>query len=363
MVQITHARMGVEDGKPVLVSAKTYHKETHGRKPCHCPDANCPAILVHHKKHFQTFYNLTTGDAYKLSIPSFFQRHPKSPPHAPTCTAVDHYAHYQNYARSIAGVGLSHGAFVYNLNIPTKDLPERTKRSARRLSGNFALHVAPKDVERETYIHRKLSEGISSVKKIAGLLDATEFDRDYRDATLLRDGPRHFTLSRIFKNDIVALFREEGARARNGAAPTPVLLHFKPIVMGKYHSRQDWTIQGQAKSIKGIDGHTYYVSAKLNCGSKDVYEAVKRDIRGGKRSFLIYAECATVDLFEFAQKKKDIQAGNAKDNAVFVHIRINMPEQITPWTPYNGQLDLEQAGMDLPPQPKPPREIPQHLIK
>lgn len=364
MVQITHARLrDDETGKPVRISAANFDKATDGKKLCQCPDPDCSAILTHYKSYLQTFYDLVTNEPYKLKVPAHFKRAEGSPPHSLECTAVDQYTIYQSYARDIGGLSQMHGRFVYNLNIMTNDdtAPVRHPRKAGDPFNNAATRENKSDGQ--GHEHRKLSQGLNSVKKLAGLLDHTEFDKEYRESILLRDGRKSYTLAQLFRNDTLALFRERHTQAKNGDAPQPVLLQFKPIVLGQFHSKKERTIQGQAVTVRGGDGRDYSVSVKLHCASREIYDSLKQEIRAGKRSFLVYAESATVDLVEFAHKKHEIQQGTAKDRTVFVHVRVGMPQQMTPWVPYDGQLDLQNAGIELPLHMRPPREIPQHLLK
>lgn len=371
MVQITHALVRDEaTGKPVKIAAATFDKDADGKKVCMCPDPQCGALLTHYKSYMQTFYDLDTGAPYKLKIPAHFKRMPGSPPHDMSCTTVDDYTIYQNYARTLGALSQQHGAFVYNLNIMTdaRPAPVRTPKLASAFNGAVEVREnrnghGHDHANGNGHSRHKLSEGLNDVRKLAGLLDHTEFDRGYRDSIVLRDGARRYTLANLFENDTLKLFRAEHARAKAGANATPLLLQFKPIVLAKYHDRKARTIQGQAVTVHGADGHDYSVSVKLHCGSKEIYDAVKKDIRTGERSFLIYAERSYVDLTEFAHKKMEIQNGKAKDRTVFVHVHANMPQQIAAWTPFNGQLDLEIAGMELPMHQKPAREIPENLIR
>lgn len=368
MVQITHARIRDDDtGEMVKIGADSFDKKTDGKKLCLCPDENCGAVLSHYKSYMQTFYDWQTNEPYQLKIPAHFQRMMRGPAHADDCTAVDAYTIYQNYARNLGGLSQQHGAFVYNLNIMT-DNRLAPVRYSRVLSGAFdgAAPVRTNDGGVQNGISQakvKLSEGLNHVSKLAGLLDRTEFDRQYRESILLRDGARRTTLAEIFEDDTVRLFRRAHARAKSGAEAQPVLLQFKPIVLAKFHDKKALTLQGQAITLRGADGNDYSVSVKLHCGSKEIYQSMKQEIRMGARSFLLYTENARVDLIEFAHKKKEIQDGRATDRAVFVHVRIDRPEQMVGWTPYNGQLDLERAGMELPIHHRPPREIPQSLIR
>ena len=361
MVQITHARIRDEaTGEPVKISAAAFDKKSDGKKLCLCPDEHCGAVLTHYKSYMQTYYDLQTGEPYKLKIPAHFKRVLGGPAHSESCTAVDAYTIYQNYARDIGGLSQQHGAFVYNLNIMTDNRPAPL-RHARDLSSSFgSAHGRVEGVKKRASV--RMSEGLNHVRKLAGLLDRTEFDKHYRDSILLRDGGKRFTLADLYEDDSVRLFREAHARAKSGAAPTPLLLQFKPIVLAKFHSKKELTIQGQPVAVRGGDGNDYFVSVKLHCGSKNIYDSVKQGLRSGERSFLLYAKDARVDLIEFAHKKKEIQDGRAQDRAVFVHVRVDRPEQLMAWKPHNGQLDLEVAGMELPVQHKPPREIPQQLI-
>lgn len=377
MVQITHALIRDEaSGKQVKIAAATFDKDTDGKKVCQCPDPHCGAVLTHYKSYMQTFYDLDTNEPYKLKIPAHFKRLQGGPPHDQSCTAVDDYTIFQSYARDIGGLSQQHGAFVYNLNIMTdgRPAPVRAPKLASAFEGAVEIrenkngngHDAAnghRNGNGHSYERRKLSEGLNHVQRLAGLLDHTEFDRQYRDSILLRDGKRRYTLANLFENDVVRLFRAEHARAKNGADAGAVLFQFKPIVLGKYHKKKDLTIQGQPVTMRDPQGHVYSVCAKLHCGSKEIYDSLKEQIRSGKRSFLIYTDRAYVDLLEFKHKKIEIHEGKAKDRSVFVHLHATMPQQVAAWTPFNGQLDLEVAGMDLPIYRKPPREIPENLIK
>jgi hypothetical protein len=375
MVQITHALIrNDETGEFVKKAADTFDKKTDGKKTCHCPDRNCPAVLTHYSSYMQTYYDLETNEPYKLKIPAHFKRAQGSPLHDISCTAVDSYTIYQNYARDLGGLSQQGGAFVYNLNImtdprpapirPRQTLLQKFDGAVEVRDNKSADQNAKQNGSNDNNASRKvkLSEGLNHVDKLAGLLDRTEFDKEYRHSILLRDGRKRYTLAEIFENDTVRLFRSAHARTKNKEGATPVLAQFKPIVLAAFHNKKQLTLQGQAITMRGVDGHDYSVSVKLHCGSKEIYESLKKDIRAGKRSFLVYSEDTYVDLIEFAHKKKEIQQGRAQDRAVFVHVHIKMPRQVTAWMPYNGQLDLEGAGMEMPIAPKPPREIPPRLI-
>ena len=367
MVQITHARIRDDNtGELVKIAAKDFDKKTDGKKVCHCPDKNCGAILSHVTSYQQNFYDPENREWYKLKIPAHFQRAKGSAPHHESCTAVDAYTIYQGYAREVGGLSQQNGAFVYNLNIMTDNRPAPIRRP--RLAAAFGVAVPVREsngsaaTPNDAKERARLSIGLNHVDKLAGLLNKTEFDKHYRHSILLRDGIKRYTLADLFEDDTVRLFRTAHARAKAGAEAMPVLLQFKPIAIAEFHDKKARTFVGQATTMRGADGHNYSVSVMLHCGTEEIFKSMKQAIRAGERSFLLYAENARVDLLEFVQKKKDIHDGRAKDSAVLVHVRIDRPEQMTVWTPFNGQLDLEEAGMDLPIHRKPPRDIPQHLL-
>lgn len=363
MVQITHALVrDDETGELVKIAADKFDKKTDGKKTCHCPDENCPALLTHYQTHMHHYYDEVARKHYKLKIPDYFRVAGKSPPHAPSCTAVVAYSAYQNSARDLGGLSQQNGVFIYNLDVMTNTRPA-PNRSRKVLSPEFRAAAPVRDNKSSSQNDNdgkklKLSEGLNHVKGLAKLLDSTEFDRHYRDAILLRDGDRSYTLAGLFVDDTLALFRAEYTRAKKGDGDAPVLLQFKPIEIGRFHSKRDLTIQGLALPIKSVDGNKYYVSVKLHCGSEEIYKSVKENIRRGNNSFLLYTDKATVDIQECERTQSQVQKGEAKDRTVFVHVSVATPQQIMPWKPFDGQLDMEVAGMDLPFQHRPPRMMP-----
>lgn len=361
MVQITHARQRNSDtGAYELVPAVDFDKKTDGQKICFCPDEQCGATLTHYQSYYQTFYSPLNNEPYKLKIAAHFKREPGSPQHDIACTAVEHYAAYQNFSREL-GASLGHGAFVFNLNIPTNTFPAPTRQNVDSHIRNFN-EAALAEKENKNSPSRKLSAGLNDVKKLAQLLDSTEFDRQYRESIALRNGNKYYKLSDLFEDDALTAFRSHHDMARK-CEQRPAIIQFKPIAIGKYHSKKNGTIQGQAVPIKGGDGKDYSVSMMLHCDSPDVYDSVKKEIRNNERSFLVYTDKSYVNLQEFSDKKHAIQDGSAKDNSVLVHLHVKTNHQICAWMPTDGQLELEEAGLELPQIPVSSRETPQAASK
>lgn len=360
MVQITHSRIrnpqtGAYDER---VAADAFDRETHGKEVCFCPDPHCSATLTCYKSYLQTFYDPETGDAYRLKIPAHYKRKAGSPAHDANCTAVKHYESYQAHARNL-GVSLQRGAFIFNLNIPTDDAPAPVRRSRAYLSAFDA--AAEENKESPTRRRPALSEGLNDVTLLAGLLDKTEFDRGYRDSIALRDGRKIYTLSQLFEDNPLSLYLDRLEIARVKSMSPPVIVQFKPNMLPKFHSPKSGTIQGQHVYSEGKDGERYSLAMMLHCADRAVYDAVKADIRDGKKSFLIYSQRVYVDREEGTAKNKAIREGSAPDRTFFVHIHITTPKQICEWSPMLPQMGFELAGMDLPAQAKPPKEIPLHL--
>lgn len=352
MVQIANARY--EDpasGDMLEISARAVDKDRHGSARFICPDKCCSAELTHYREHIQTYYDPQSGEPYSLKVAAHFQRKKNSPPHDAHCKAVDDYTRLQRYARDSGALSLQHGAFVFNLNIPTDNAPAPLRRKKHRaLAPSF--NAAAKETtsnERKygddvnaTEKTGPLSRGLNSVEKLAGLLDASAFDPQYRKSILVRAGARRFTLSDIYKDDPIAFYREEHERAKKDRPPQPVLIQFQPIAIGKYHSPHALTIQGQASPITASNGKAKYaVSVMMHCGNEEIYARVKEQIKEGARSFLLYAASANVNLIELAHKKKEMEIGRQKDNAVFVHVRLDRPEQIIAWSPPQAQLSFD----------------------
>lgn len=315
-----------------------------------CPDACCRIPLTHYKQHIKTFHDPVSGQSFKTKVAAHFRRKAHGPAHAAECKAVDDYTKYQLYARSQGGLSHQGGSFVFNVNIPTDNALAAFRRRASDLSRHFRQRAlerlaAPGQISYDEGPKKKpLSAGLSSVEKLAELLNVSAFDPSYRESIILRDGPRLLSLAQIYKDDPLALYREQHERAKKGGKELAVLVHFKPIAFAKYHSKRDLTIQGQAVQIAGSNCRDRYsVSVMLHCGSRDIFESLTRRIKNGDRSFLLYAPSARVDLIELAQKKYDIANGLSKDNAVYVHVHANRAEQITAWSPPEAQMSFAFA--------------------
>ena len=362
MVQIAKARyIDPATGEEKEITARAVDRDRDAALHFICPDKCCSAELTHYKEHLQTYYDLRTSEPYTLKVAAHFQRKKNSPPHDAACKAVDDYTRLQIYARNAGALSLQHGAFVFNLNIPTDNVPAplRRKRSAlgpafdaaRGADVSRTESCVPAGAEKEK--HEPLSKGLNSVEKLAGLLDASAFDPQYRKSILVRAGARSYTLAEIYQDKPIEFYRKEHKRAKRGAPPDPVLVQFQPIAIGKYHSPRALTIQGLATPIAASNGRAKYaVSVLLHCGTEEIYKDLKEKIVQGARSFLIFAPQAHVNLIELAHKKKEMEIGKPKDNAVFVHITVNRPEQITRWSPPEAQLSFHLAVPE-PDQPKP----------
>ncbi len=350
MVQITRARI-IDGDTERVVLASAFNKARDAKKTCRCHDKNCPAVLSHRKEHDHPYYSPITGDRYVLRVAAHYGRAPKSPEHAPNCTEMLGFQKFENYARFINRENLGETGFVLNLNIPTDSRPAPLRKGRRQDLFSAAALVTPKDPASHS-IHQKRSSGLNNVEKLAKLLDQTEENHDHRRMMELSRGRDVYRLSDIYSEDPVQLFRQSHDVAKGNAVSTPVLVRFRPIMIGKFRSKANMTIQGLACPVLGRDGHKYHVSTLLHCGSKDIYTRIVEDMRDKKGSFLVYADKATVDLHEFGFKKRDITRGTAKDSTVFVHVRVDRDEQIMSWSPIDLQSDL---AMDLPLMARPPK--------
>lgn len=350
MVQIAKAwAVNRVTGEEKEIAARDVDKKRDADFDFLCPDKCCRVPLTHYSEHLHTFIDPDSDPehprAFKLNVASHFRRKAHAPAHDEACKAVDDYTKYQLYARANGGLSHQNGAFVFNLNIPTTSVSPPLRQKPSALTLKFQQRVIDKLTMEEGVPHQGRGEprsiGLRDVEKLAGLLDVSAFDPKYRESILLRDGPRIVRLSEIYKDDPIKFYREEHERARQNDPANPVLVQFKPIAIGKYHSKQNMTIQGLASPIIASNGKAKYaVSMLLHCGTEKLYEDVKTKIRDGERSFLVFASDAHVNLIELAHKKKEMEIGNQKDNAVFVHLRINRAEQITSWAPPRAQLEL-----------------------
>lgn len=311
-----------------------------------CPDQCCRIPLTAYSQHVRTFHDPFNEQTFQATVAAHFQRKAHGPDHAPACSAVDDFTKYKLYAREQRAV--SHGedrAFVFNLNIPSSDRSAPTRKRASAVTRHFqekaSSEVAGADQIFVAAEHRPKphSMGLSSVDKLAKLLDLTAFDLKYRESTLLREGPRIHTLSQLYKDDVVRFYREAHARAKDGTDPVPALIHFKPIALAKFHSKRDLTIQGLAAPVLSSNGRDRYaVSVLLHCATPEIYASLKAGIKSGERSFLVYVPSPYVDLMELAQKKRDMADGRQKDNAVFVHARVGHSGQVMAWSPPSAQM-------------------------
>ena len=358
MVQIARAwAVDRTTGEGAEISARTVDKKRDADLDYFCPDKCCRIPLSHHKEHLHTFVDPDSGRAFKANVAAYFQRKPNGARHDDACTAVDAYTKYQIFARKNGGESHERGTFVFNLNIPTNTVPAPDRKRKSALTQKFQnrafekLTAQSQESAPSSERPAPQSQGLANVGKLAGLLEASAFNPKYRESVLLRDGPRLASLSEIYKDKPIEFYREEHARAKRGGPAKPVLVHFEPIAMGKFHSPHDLTIQGLAAPIRASNGKAKYaVSIQLHCGSKSMYDEIREQIRGGARSFLIYAPLAYVSLIELAHKKKEMEIGKPTDKAVFVHVRADRPEQIVRWTPPAAQLSF-----DLDTTPKPSR--------
>ena len=362
MVQIAKARYtDPETGEEKEIAASAVDKKRDADIRFVCPDKCCSAELTHYKEHLQTFYDLRTNEPYSLKVAAHFQRKKNSPPHAEACKAVDDYTRLQIFARDAGALSLQHGAFVFNLNIPTDNAPAPLRHKRRMLGQQFDAvrggNVSVSKPEAQHHEdakenHAPLSKGLNSIEKLAGLLKASAFNPQYRKSILVRTGTSQFTLADIYKDKPIEFYREEHERAKKSEPPRPVLVQFQPIAIGKYHSPHAGTIQGLAAPIMASNGRAKYaVSILLHCGTEEIYKDIKAQITQGARSFLIYAPQAAVNLIELAHKKKEMEIGHPKDNAVFVHVRVDRPEQIMRWSPPDPQLSFNLP--EAKDQPKP----------
>lgn len=319
-----------------------------------CPDQCCRIPLTFYSQHERTFHDPFNGQTFSATVAAHFQRKANGPDHSSACSAVDDFTKYKLYAREQRAV--SHDAdraFVFNLNIPSSDRSPPLRKRVSALTRHFrdkAIEGAgaqmPEEGGYQIYVApdpkpKPHSVGLSSVDKVAKLLDLTAFDPKYRESTMLRAGPRTFPLSELYKDDMVKFYREAHSRAKQGGESDPALIHFRPIVLGKFHSKRNLTIQGQPASVLASNGRDRYaVSVLLHCATPEIYAALKADIKGGARSFLLYAPSPYVDLMELAQKKLDMAAGRQKDNAVFIHAHIGHSNQLMTWKPPSAQKEF-----------------------
>lgn len=323
-----------------------------------CPDKCCRIPLTFYSQHNRTFHDPFSGEPFVATVAAHFQRKAHGPDHDKACTAVDDFTKLKLYARESRAV--SHDAdrvFVFNLHIPSSDRPAPLRKQASLVTRHFrekateGTTATPENAD-QIYVStdkpRRHSMGLSSVDKLAKLLDLTAFDPKYRESIVLRAGPQTFALSAIYKDDTVKFYREAHASAKEGADPAPALIHFKPIALAKYHSKRDLTIQGLAAPVLASNGRDRYsVSVQLHCATPEIYAALKADIKSGERSFLVYVPRPYVDLMELAQKKRDMESGRQKDNAVFVHARVGHEGQIVKWSPPDAQMSFRFADLPM----------------
>lgn len=346
MVQIAKAwAVDRKTGEGKEIAARHVDKAAVKDYDWFCPDECCRAPLTHYNQHLQTFQDPESGERFKINVAAHFQRKKGGAAHAEACKAVDDYTKYQLYARAAGGISHQHGSFVFNINIPTDTLDAPIRKKPSALTQKFQQKALDRAVAESATLAPKIYEprsmGLRDVEKLGGLLDVSAFDPEYRRSIILRDGRRLVTLDKIFKDDPISFYREEHERAKKNSPEEPVLVHFKPIAIGKYHSRQSRTIQGIAAPITASNGRARYsVSVMLHCGNEKIFDDIVNDIKDGNRSFLIYAPRAQVNLIELAHKKKEMEIGKPKDNAVFVHIRADRAEQVAAWTPLDPQLCL-----------------------
>jgi hypothetical protein len=365
MVQITHARIKKGD-EWETISARHHerHKKDFAKTDCYCPDDACPAKLTHYKEHEHTYYDQESLQAFTLKIAPHYKRHVGSPEHAPNCTAVKHYVAYQGYARDLGALSVGEGAFVINLNIMTDTVPAPLRQNAAILqrpfnaSGRRSQDSGHPDAQEP----KRLSIGLSETSALAQLIERTEFNPEHRKNILMRRHGQTRRLTEIFYDDPVALFRKKLEEQRAGITNAPAAVEFRPIPIPKFHSRRNWSIQGQAVPIISNDGEKYYASMMLHCASEAMFREMQELIKGkqGARSFLVFSERVYVDGLEVKQKLLDIKAGRQEDTAVFVHLHVSRPEQIHVW---NRTPDEPKMDMGLVTMVRPPKEIPPELLK
>lgn len=366
MVQVTRVRV---EGTNAFLSADSFGMATgeNGQPPfqygahkkaCLCPDPQCVARMVHVRAHDQTYYD--EGGAYTLRVAAHFRRHPKSPPHAEKCAIAQAYHRYADQARHFGGSQRGEAGFVYNLNIMTDTRPAPGRGLARHFP---AVKAAPQITARYAasagYSARApWSKGINHIRMLAQLLDETAFDPGLRAENHMRRNSKLLTLAEMYKEDAVALLRAGHSRSKalrdNPSAPRswPMLFNFRPIMTPKSKELTFWdgkaqSVTGAPQKIEDAKGNAYYISARLNFGSKDLYRSFIKMLRGGEKSFLAYDDRVSVDMEDFMRMKEAMHNKHGHHHAVFVDMHINCAEQILPWTPRGAQMDLS-GRMDMP---------------
>lgn len=387
MAQMTHARIYFpESGKYAKkeITAKEYAKkreemrarEDAGEIECHCPDPHCDGVRVQFRgEHMHTYYGRaadgTTPQPYRLEIEDFFQRMPGAKEHHPDCNIVKEYGAYRGLVVSLSELRTGHQSFRLNLNIPSHDLAPPHRKPPTKVDDAFRRAAQGKRIDTDRPRRPPLSHSLSSIHGLGSLIERAAYDDGLQRNTIIHVNGRVFSLKDFYSETPAELF-ERGRTALADAkrlvrgAPVaqaffPAATVFRPVLPNKFWAigkEGPGEIYGQASKVRGRDGVIYNVCTVLHVANRDLFFDLKAQFHKGYESFLVVSEKNTIDLDEIRARNVDVRT--SKINTAFhIHTYVNVPAQITPWTPPPEikEMDLGESAFDLrePPQPKPGR--------
>lgn len=371
MVQMTHARIYFPaNGRYAAkeITAKDYAKkkdemiarEEAGEIECHCPDPHCDGVRVSMRaEHLHTYYGKPAeGEEprpYRLEIENYFARRPGAAEHDPKCNIVKEYAGYRRIVASLSELRTGHQSFRINLNIPSHDLAP--PRRSVKVETAFR-DAAESDYRKASDRPRRppISHSMSSIHGLGSLIERAVYDDQLQRNTMIHVDGRILALREFYRETPVEMF-EAGrdaiaygtriARRQVSSAFFPAATVFRPVLPGKF-----WVIDkkegpgqifGQADKVRGRDGKSYNVCTVLHVADRDLFFDLKAQFNKGYESFLVVSEKNHIDLDEIRQRNEESKT--TKVNTAFhVHTYVNLPVQITPWTPPPDIKEMDFGG-------------------
>jgi hypothetical protein len=274
-----------------------------------------------------------------------------APAHHPDCEIVKQYGAYQTHQRLHGGLSFGNGVFMFNLNIPTMQSEGPVRQPRPAMGAEFRRRTAS-DAAPEPRVKRKFSEGLKDLAAFGGMIERAAFDPEYRRTLMFRKGSTTFTIDQLYKETSKDLFKEAQKALREKRAFATAVTVFKPAVLPQFWQGSRHGIPprifGQPDSVRGRDGKSYHVNTVLHLENREIFAKIKEQFHGGYASFMIYSEKIYIDPEEIDARNR--HAKETQENTAFnVHVHVNRPEQIVPWTAPSAQkeLDLQLPMFDL----------------
>lgn len=366
MVQMTHARIYFPATKKYAekpITAKDYARnreemlarEEAGEIECHCPDPHCDGVRVRLQgEHLHTYYG-RAGHPYRLEIEDYFQRMQGAAEHHPYCNVVQEYDGYRRIVASLSELRTGHQSFRINMNIPSHDLAP-PRRKPTKIDGAFekaAESKYRKDSDRPR--RPALSHSMSNIHGLGSLIERAAYDDHLQRNTMVHVDGKILPLREFYRETPAQMFDagrnalQYASRRTRGLltrADFPAATVFRPVLPGKFwviDKQGPGQIFGQTDKVRGRDGKSYNVCTVLHVADRELFFDIRAQFNKGYQSFLVVSETNTIDLEEIRARNAEAQASKV-NSAFHVHTYVNLPVQITPWTPPPDIKEMDFGG-------------------